>query len=140
MPWRTLAEYAAVGFLSHGTLSVFFTRDPLAVAAAALAGLVVGFAFPALRNLPYQRYFHNATSACVAVHPTKLVFGQVSTKAPEKMAYIRIQHMKKSDLFKRLDGKRINPDTIPFHMRVKIEQRGHLDLPWEAVEPILRPL
>lgn len=137
MNGQAAAERVALGFLGYGALSFVFSSNPLAIAASATVGGALHFAYFALRGYPFKRLFQDKTSACVSV-TSKLYFREVSTKAPEKSAFIRIQDVDRKELFKRLSGKMLNPDTIPYHMRTAIEQRKSLDLPWEAIEPFLK--
>lgn len=137
MDRNAAAERALLGFLSFGGLAFVFSSNWIAIAACCIAGGLSHFGYFALRGYPFKRLFQDKTSACVSVTP-KLYFRQVSAKAPEGMGFIRFQNVDRKDLFKRLDGKMLNPDTIPFHMRVAIEEKRSLDLPWEAIEPHLK--
>lgn len=136
MQWRPVFEQAALGFLGSGALCLFVSRNPIHFLLLASGGMLINALYTFLRPLPWGRYFQNSTSACVSVSYT-LYFREVSLQAPERMAFIRFQNLGKKELFEKLNGKRLNPDTIPYHMRVAIEEKRALDLPWEAVEPYL---
>ena len=133
------AERTLLGFLGYGALSFVFSSNPLAIAASATVGGALHFAYFALRPLPWKRYLQDKTSACVSV-TRDLYFRQVAKDRPDSLGFIRIQNVDRKELFKRLDGRMLNPETIPYHMRVAIEKKESLDLPWEAVEPHLRPV
>lgn len=139
MDGQAAAERVALGFLGYGALSFVFSSHPLAMLASAAAGGALHFAYFTLRPLPWKRYFQDKTSACVSV-TRDLYFREVSVEKPDKLGFIRIQNVDRKELFQRLNGKMLDPATIPYHMRTALEQRKSLDLPWEAVEPYLRPV
>ena len=139
MVWRAASEQAALGFLGYGALSFVFSSNPIAILVSGIVGSLVGLGYAWYQTYPVKRFFQSKTSACVSV-TRDLYFREVSTKAPERTAFVRVQNLDKKELFKRLSGKRLNAATIPFHMRLAIEERRSLDLPWEAIEPHLRVL
>lgn len=137
--WKPVFEQAAVGFLGTGALCLLVSRDPLHFLLLASCGALLHAGYAYLRPLPWKRYFQDKTSACVSV-TRDLYFREVSADRPDKLGFIRIQDVDRKELFQRLNGKMLDPATIPYHMRTTLEQRKSLDLPWEAVEPYLRPV
>jgi hypothetical protein len=72
------------------------------------------------------------------VTPGQLFFREVSAASFERIGYIRVQNLDAKELLRRLQGKKLDEDTIPYHMRVALEERRALSLPWEALEPFLK--
>lgn len=148
MEWKTSTEYAAIGFLGYGALSLALSPSISHFSLCAAAGAVVGALHAYLRPLPWKNYakrlnpFAPASekkSACVSVY-RNLHFKEVSTKTPEGSGYIRIQGLDKRELFERLKDKTLNRDTIPFHLRVILEEGRSVEVPWNVIEPHLRTI
>jgi hypothetical protein len=146
MEWKTPAEHAAVGFFGYGALSLALSPSLAHFSLASLAGALAGACHAYLRPLPWKNYLKRLDpralasekkSACVSVS-RGLHFREVSTKTPQGSGYIRIQGLDKRELYDRLKDKAINRDTIPFHMRVLLEEGRQIDVPWNAIEPYLR--
>lgn len=147
MEWKTPTEQAALGFIGWGAVSLV-SPSVLHFTLSALSGALVGFGYWYLRYLPWKSYLKRFTPgvaevekriACVSVTPS-LRFREVSTKAPIGEGFIRVHGMDKSQLFERLKDKVINHDTIPFHMKVILEQGRELEVPWDAIEPHLKTI
>ena len=144
MEWKTPTEQAALGFIGYGAVSLA-SPSILHFAIASLSGALAGFGYGYLRPLPWghylKRFSPGATAedtkvACVSVTPG-LMFREVSNKPPVG-AFIRVSGLDKMELFEKLDGKAINPETIPFHMKVTLEEGRALEVPWGAIEPHLK--
>lgn len=141
MDWRSPTEQAALGLLGYGGLSLLLSPSYPHFFLSALAGTVLGAGYAILRPLPWRRYFLKAGSrACVSVTPD-LYLIEVSRKAPDRLGFIRFSELNKETLFKRLETfgprPRLNPATIPFHMRLLMEERRELQTSWAAIEPHL---
>ena len=141
MNWRSATEHAALGFLGYGILSLCLAKNPLVFALCALIGFLIHGLFALLRSLPWRRYLLKVSQrACVSVTPD-LRLVEVSRKAPDRLGFIRFSDMDKETLFRRLEAygpkPRLNPATIPFHMRVRMEERRDLETTWEAILPHL---
>lgn len=149
MDWKTPTEYAAVGFVGYGAASLALSPSFTHFCLSSLSGAMVGAGHVYLRRLPWKAYVNRALpwasassrkAACVSVSPRSLHFREVSTKSPENQPYIKIQGLDKKELFQRLNGKVIDQATIPYHMRVLLEQGRQIEIPWEAIEPHLKPV
>lgn len=138
MEWREGCEQAAAGFLGYGLLACILAPSPIAIAASSLVGGVVHYGLAVGLRFPWRQALHLSTSACVSVTPGRLFFREVSASSFEKIGYIRVQNLDAKELLRRLDGKKLDEDTIPYHMRVALEEKRALDLPWEAIEPFLK--
>ena len=141
MDWRSPTEQAALGFLGYGGLSFLLSHDPLTVFLSSLAGILAHGGYAILRPLPWRRYLLKSSNrACVSVTPDLRLI-EVSRKAPDRLGFIRFSELNKTELFKRLEQygqkPKLNPSTIPFHMRVILEERRELQTSWAAIEPHL---
>jgi hypothetical protein len=140
MEWKQPVEQAAIGFLGYGAVSLALSPTLLSFSLSSLSGALTGFGYGYLRPLPWRRYFlSKGKRACVSVSKD-LRFKEVSTNAPANQGFIRFEDLDKKELFARLSGKRLDPATIPFHMKLHLEQGRQLEIPWSAIEPYLRPL
>ena len=138
MEWRRATEQAALGFLGYGTLSLFLSPNPLSFSLAASAGAALHAGYALLRPLPWRRYMLSSSKrACVSV-TRDLRFIEVSTGSPAGMGFIRFSDLDKKTLFEKLQGKRIDPATVPFPMKTILEQGRELQIPWATLEPYLR--
>lgn len=147
MDWKTPTEQAAIGFIGYGAVSLA-SPSILHFTLSALSGALVGFGYWYFRPLPWKSYLsriipgaaeRSKRIACVSVTPG-LNFREVSTRAPIGQAFIRVQGMDKVQLFEKLNGKAIDHSTIPYHMRVILEQGRELEVPWDAIEPHLKAI
>lgn len=139
MGWRNPSEHAALGFLGYGTLTFLSAQSWILAFLGAFAGALVHGGFILLRPLPWRRYFLQATQrACVQVHPSTLAFGEISRATPDRYGFIRFLDLDKRELYKRLEGKRLDKDAIPFHMRVILEESRMLETSWDAVAPYIK--
>ena len=141
MDWRSPTEQAALGFLGYGGLSFLLSHDFLTLFFSALFGITLHAGYAILRPLPWRRYFLKVSDrACVSVTPDLRLI-EVSRKAPDKLGFIRFSELDKTELFKRLEKygqkPRLNPATIPFHMRLILEERRELQTSWAKIEPHL---
>lgn len=148
MDWKTETEYAAVGFFGYGALSLALSPSVIHFLLASSAGALMGAGHAYLRPLPWKSYLKRLDprakasekkSACVSVSKG-LHFREVSTKTPQGLGYIRVQGLDKKELFERLKGKTINHDTVPFQMRVALEDGLPIEAPWETIEPHLKTI
>lgn len=146
MDWKTPSEYAAVGFVGYGAASLAFSPSVLHFSLTALSGALVGVGHVYLRRLPWKAYIKwlypwatakSRKAACVSVS-RKLHFREVSTKTPEGVGFIRVEGLDKKELFAKLNGKAIDQATVPYHIRVLLEQGKQVEIPWEAIEPHLK--
>lgn len=144
MDWKTPTEQAGIGFVGYGALSLALSPSILTFSLSSLAGTLVGFGYSYLRPLPWRSYWKSlqpgaTKTACVSVTPG-LQFREVSTNPPTGIGYIRFYGLDKRDLYGRLKGKAINRSSIPFHVKVALEEGMSVDLEWSDTEPHLRVL
>lgn len=141
MDWRSPTEQAALGFLGYGGLSFLLSHSYAVLFFSALLGITLNGGYAILRPLPWRRWMLKVSDrACVSVTPDLRLI-EVSRKAPDRLGFIRFSELDKETLFKRLEKfgprPRLNPATIPFHMRVILEERRELQTPWAMIEPHL---
>lgn len=145
MKWSGQAEQAVLGFLGYGVASLALSPSVLHFALTASSGALVGFGYAYLRPLPWRSYLKRLQPgskvtetkiACVSVTPD-LRFREVSTKPPVGSGFIRVQGLDKRELFDKLNGKTINRGSIPFRMKVALEEGRDLEIPWSEIEPHL---
>ncbi len=148
MDWKTPTEYAAVGFLGYGAASLALSPSLAHLLLSSAAGALMGAGHAYLRPLPWKSYLKRLDprvsaaekkSACVSVS-RGLHFREVSTRPPEDKGHIKIQGLDKRELFERLKDKTINRDTIPFQLRVSLEEGKRVDVRWEEIEPHLKAI
>jgi hypothetical protein len=95
-------------------------------------------AYRLLRPLPWKRILlTKGKKACVSVS-SNLQFLEVSTKTPERFGFIRIHGMNKDEVYDRLKDKRLDPETVPFHIKVRLEEGRDVEIDYEALSPYLR--
>jgi hypothetical protein len=138
MEWREGCEQGAAGFLGYGLLACILAPSPIAITASALVGGLVHYGLAVGLRIPWRQILQQTPSAYVSVTPGRLFFREVSATRFERIGYIRVQDMTAKELLRRLDGKRLDKETLPQHMRLALEQKRSLDLPWEAIEPFLK--
>lgn len=148
MDWKTPTEYAAVGFVGYGAASLALSPSFTHFCLSSVFGALAGAGHVYLRRLPWKAYIKwlypwaskaSRKAACVSVS-RGLHFREVSTKAPEKVGFIRVEGLDKKELFEKLNGKTIDQATVPYHIRVLLEQGKPVEIPWDAIEPHLKPV
>lgn len=146
MEWKTTTEQAVLGFIGYGAASLALSPSLLHFSLSSLSGALAAFGYAYLRPLPWgvylKRFTPGATDlekkiACVSV-TSDLRFREVSTKPPTGSGFIRVQGVNKQELFQKLQNKTIDRGSLPFHMKVLLEEGRQLEIPWSAIEPHLR--
>lgn len=145
MRWKTHIEQAVIGFIGYGAVSLA-SPSILHFTLSSLSGALVGFGYAYLRPLPWKSCLKRLQPgakvtetkiACVSVTPD-LRFREVSTKPPVGSGFIRVQGLDKRELFDKLNGKTINRGTIPFHIKLALEEGRDLEILWTEIEPHLK--